>query len=345
MAGGGVAFFVSTFASGHLVHAVGPKKALLLGLALVLVGVAFFGAVPDPVTNLLLNILVGLGQGALEVTVNSAAVRLDSRRTGAPMTLMQGAFAVGAIAGPLALGALVQAGWSWTLVYRAMAAVFGLLLVALLTQRFDLPAAPAEAAGGRKRSSHPVTWLGFAVLFLYVGVELGVSSWVAEYFIRTLHFDTVSAALLVSLFWAGILLGRFGVPWLAARAHPDRQLVVFTTVATGFVVLLALLGSAGGQVWAPALGVAAVFGAGLGCSVIYGLVITLVGLTFPHAQSQAIGFAATGGGIGAFLFPFFGSVLAQAWGLQSGFAAFAGFAVLMAVGSAVLVKKARPDHS
>jgi nitrate/nitrite transporter NarK len=71
------------------------------------------------------------------------------------------------------------------------------------------------------------------------------------------------------------------------------------------------------------------------------MVLTLVGATFPLAQSQAIGFAATGGGIGAFLFPFVMSVLSQAWGIQWGFAAYAGFAVLMTVSAVGLVRSAR----
>ena len=53
--------------------------------------------------------------------------------------------------------------------------------------------------------------------------------------------------------------------------------------------------------------------------------------------------AATGGGIGAFAFPFLMSALAQNWGIRAGFATYAIFAVVMtlcAIGLALSVAKA-----
>ena len=348
IAAGAIAYFLSAFGSGYLIQAIGPKSTVLLGVVLDLIGLALFGPWSDPLVNLVLNFLIGVGQGCIEVTINSAVVRLDTSKSGSPMTFMQGAFALGAILGPVALAVLLQAGGSWTLVYQGMAAVFVLLFVALVFLKFDLPPelTASDAGNGSppqkaRLASHPAYWMAFLVLFLYVGVELGVSNWISEYFIQSFKFDPSASSTLVSVFWVGILVGRFGVPLVAPRAHPDRLLVVFTAVAAGFIGVLSVLGSFAGPSWIAVVGVAAVFGAGLGCSIIYGMVLTLVGATFPLAQSQAIGFAATGGGIGAFLFPFVMSVLSQAWGIQWGFAAYAGFAVLMTVSAVGLVRSAR----
>ena len=72
------------------------------------------------------------------------------------------------------------------------------------------------------------------------------------------------------------------------------------------------------------------FLAGLGCSIYYPAVITLLGKCFPDVQSQVIGAAATGGGVGgAFIFPFLMSAIAQNWNIQAGFATYAVFAVAM----------------
>ena len=118
---------MSTFVAGYLVKHWGPKPTILLALVLVVGGLAFFAATPDPVTNTLLSALIGLGQGGVEVGVNWSTLRIDSRNTGRPMNLMHGAFAVGAILGPLAVNLLVQSGLDWTAVYRCMAAIFVLL--------------------------------------------------------------------------------------------------------------------------------------------------------------------------------------------------------------------------
>ena len=69
-----------------------------------------------------------------------------------------------------------------------------------------------------------------------------------------------------------------------------------------------------------------VFLAGLGCSIYDPTVMTLVGECFPLSQSQVVGFAATGGGIGSFVFPFLMSSIAQDWGIRAGFATYGVFA-------------------
>lgn len=330
---GAVAYFVSSFAAGYLTKYWGPKPTIVLGLLFEVVGLAFFAATPDPLANTLLSALIGLGQGCIEVGVNSSTLRIDPHNTGRPMNLMHGAFAVGAILGPLAVGILMRGGLNWIFVYRGMALIFVLLIV--LMWFITLPnithqAAEGDEAPGRL-SANPAYWLSFVALFFYVGVELGVSNWVAEYFVAAFAYSAAAGALLVSLFWAGLLAGRFGVPLLYRGSRQDAVLVGFAILATASIALLALLGHVAATPFTIGIAQGFVFFAGLGCSIYYPVVITLLGKCFPHAQSQVIGFAATGGGIGAFLFPFVMSAIAQNWGIRAGFATYGVFAVAMTI--------------
>ena len=328
---GAVTYFLSTFAAGHLIKHWGPKPTILLGLVLDVVGLSFFATSPDPLGNALLSALIGLGQGAVEVGVNWATLRIDTHHTGRPMNLMHGAFAVGAILGPLAVGLLMQSGLAWTVVYRGMAVIFALLAVLTAFTRLP-PAEPSSAEHDEARerlSANPAYWLSFVALFLYVGVELGVSNWVAEYFVAVFAYAPDASAMLVSLFWLGLLAGRFGVPLLYKGSRHDAVLVGLSALATAAIILLTLLGHATPSPVVINIGKALVFLAGLGCSIYYPTVITLLGKCFPHAQSQVIGFAATGGGIGAFVFPFLMSAIAQNWGIRAGFATYGVFAVAM----------------
>ena len=57
-----------------------------------------------------------------------------------------------------------------------------------------------------------------------------------------------------------------------------------------------------------------------------------------------VGFAATGGGIGAFVFPFLMSSIAQTWGIRAGFATYGLFAAGMTLAGlwlAVIVNKGK----
>ena len=340
-----VAYFLATFAAGYLVKHWGAKKTLVLGVVLDACGLAFFAVTPDPLTNVMLSALIGLGNGCVEIGVNWATLRIDSRHTGRPMNLMHGAFAVGAIIGPLAVGALIRGGLHWTGVYRGMALIFALLTVLMLLVPMPLTAHRAAEDGEvpRRLSANPAYWLSFLALFLYVGVELGVSNWVAEYFVAVFAWSPAAGALLVSLFWAGLLAGRFGVPLLYTGERQDVVLVWLSALSTVSVILLSGLGFVAPGPFTNLAGQVFVFFAGFGCSIYYPAVITLLGKCFPHAQSQAIGFAATGGGIGAFVFPFLMSAMSQQWGIRAGFAIYGVFAIAMTLLAAALAAAASKE--
>jgi len=333
LASDAVAYFLSTFVAGYLVKHWGPKPTILLGLALIVSGLTFFATTPLPFTNALLLALIGLGQGGVEVGVNWSTLRIDTHNTGRPMSLMHGAFAGGAILGPLAVGLLMHSGLAWTAVYRDVAAIF--LLLAILMAFVTLPLvehkAPEHGETPQRLSANPAYWLSFCALFLYVGVELGFSNWVAEYFVAVFAYSPDAGAMLVSLFWMGLLTGRFGVPLLYKGSRSDVAWIGLAALATVSIVLLTLLGHAAHNPLAGDIGRGLVFLGGLGCSIYYPTVITMLGKCFPHAQSQAIGFAATGGGIGAFLFPFLMSSIAQHWGIRTGFVTYAVFAIAMTI--------------
>jgi fucose permease len=328
---GAVAYFVSTFVAGYLVKRWGPKPTILLALALIVAGLAFFATTPDPVANTLLSALIGLGQGGVEVGLNSTILRMDERNTGRPMNVLHGAFAVGAIVGPLVVSLLLQSGLDWAVVYRGMAAIF--VLLAVLMAFAGLPSVEQSAAQHEeppeRLGANPAYWLSFFALFLYLGVELGVSNWVAEYFVVVFAYAPEASAMLVSLFWLGVLAGRFGVPLLYRDARPEAALIALSALATASIVLLMALGYLSASAIAADVGQGLLFLAGLGCSIYYPTVMTLVGECFPRAQSQAVGFAATGGGIGSFVFPFLMSSIAQNWGIRAGFATYAVFAAGM----------------
>ena len=345
LAANAIAYFSFTFVGGFAIKYMGPRRTVVTGLAVTAAGLAFFGSTPDPLTNILLAGLMGVGQGFVEITVNFTTLRLDTAKSGRPMNLMHGAFAVGAILGPLALAGMLQAGFDWVSVYHLMAVLFLALaaLFVVMPMRVPPEAPGADEDGPAQRLSlHPAYYLSFLALFLYVGVELGVSNWVAEYFVAVFDYPAAQSGLLVSLFWAGLLAGRLGVPILYHGKRQDLMLVGFSLLATVTIAGLSLLGFATAGAMTQGIAMGLVLFAGLGCSIYYPAVITLLGNCFPHAQSQAIGFAAGGGGIGAFVFPFLMSALANGWGIRIGFATYAVFGIAMTLAAVGLARAASP---
>ncbi|MEO5615270.1 MAG: MFS transporter [Cypionkella sp.] len=335
-----VTYFIATFGAGYLVKHWGAKYAILLGLALAALGMLFFAVTPDPVVNMLLCAVIGVGQGCLEVGANWATLRIDTEGKGRPMNLMHSAFAFGAILGPIAVGLLLKAGLDWITVYRGIAAVLAALAILAMPLNMHLASTtPAEPnAAPQRLRSNPAYWISFVALFCFVGVELGLTGWIAEYFVQVFAYQPSQSAFLVSLFWIGMLAGRLGVPLLYHGPHQGEMLIALSGLATLSTAGLCLLGLTPASGLTQALGLGLVFLAGFGCSIYYPAVMSLLGKRFPLAQSQAIAFAATGGGIGAFVFPFLMSALAQGWGIRSGFAAYVIVSVAMTLAAIGLLR-------
>lgn len=343
IAASAAAYSLSSLGSGKVLRSIGPKAAVLIGLGSCVLGLAFFASSPSFTANLCLNLLIGAGQGLIEPAVNWSALRMDGEDgSGRAMNLMHGAFAIGAVAGPLILGLMMAGGLPWTLLFRAIAVLFALLGIALAAMPFSRLGAIESSyekpvAGGRPARA-PAYYLGFLCLLLYVGAEIGISNWIAEYFVRIFAADPAFAPLAVSLFWAGLLAGRFSVPALYRGVRLDAVLIGFSLLLTAATAALCALGFAApgrSPLWMPS---ALTFLAGLGCSIVYPTVISLVGISCREGQAEAISFAVAGGGAGLFAFPFLMSWISQNYGIKAGFASYALVAASTAAACAALAR-------
>ncbi|HCM26505.1 MAG: hypothetical protein A2Z99_10770 [Treponema sp. GWB1_62_6] len=343
IAAGAVGYFMSTFAAGVFVAKFGARAVILAGLALEISGLTFFAATPSAPLNLALNLAIGIGQGFIELTVNWATLRMDKSGTGRAMNLMHGAFAAGAFAGPFAIGLLLGADLPWAYIYRGIAVLFVFVAITVAFLPFTALGEERKQAKIDKKVSllgHPAYWLGFFALLLYVGVELGVSNWIAEYFVSVFGAAAATGSFMVSLFWGGLLLGRFGFPLFLKDARQGVVLISMSILMTVSVVALAAFSLLEAGPYVIPFAVTVSFLAGLGCSIVYPIVVTFVGGIFPGAQSEAIGFASMGGGIGAFVFPYLMANVSGVWGLGAGFATYAFFSLAVVAACVGLVRAA-----
>jgi MFS transporter, FHS family, L-fucose permease len=335
-------YVLMSFLSGKVMKRFGAKATMVAGLSACVVGLAFFAATPSFPVNFLLNLLIGAGQGLIEPAVNWSALRMDEDGAGRPVNLLHGSFSIGAVAGPLILSRLIAAGLSWTILFRVIAVLFALLAVALAAMPFSrlgkMDGAKGAPRPAWKSSRGPAFYLGFACLLLYVGVEIGISNWIAEYFVRIFGSAPALASLAVSLFWGGILAGRFGVPALYRGTRLEAGLVAVSLLliaSTAALCVLGFLGLSGIPLWVPA---ALTFLAGLGCSIVYPTVISLVGFSCKGYQAEAVSFSVSGGGVGLLAFPLLMSWISQGFGILAGFASYAVIAILTALSCAALAR-------
>ena len=338
LSSGSMAYLAAAFISGILIQRLGTQRVIVGGLILQTVGLAGFATTPHLWANSPFYVMLGLGQGAMEVVINHSMVRMEPGGKSRAMNLMHASFTVGAILGPLLLVALVAIGAGWATIYRLMALATLVMAVALARTPFGRLATEEEHPDGGPGVLHllsrPLLMLSALLLLLYVGAELGVSSWVSEYYVTVLRQAKSTGAVMVAVFWLGLLIGRLALSY-GYHGHRQAELLFVLAAICAAGLLFALRMN---DPWLAGVGF---FVAGLGYSATYPLVIVLVGEHFKRRRSIAVGVVTMGGGLGSFTFPFIMGAVSDRYGLPYGFWFYAAINVVMVVLTVAVICRVR----
>ena len=327
-AGSAAGFFISTFIAGMLLPKWGARSVMLVGLILQGLGLGLFGHSDSLVLNLIMFVVLGLGQGAVEVTTNVSVVSIETPGKSRLMNLVHSAFTIGAMAAPFLAGLLAWLDVSWRVVYICMAFFCGIMLIWTWQARWlhevNESSSASAAVNKLKFFRDPFLLLLAGTIFFYVGAEIGISNWIAEYFVEIHQSSAAVGALMVAVLWFGVFLGRIGIG-VGYRGNRLAKVLVLCSIVSVLFLGLAIWS---GSLWGAGL---FFFLTGVGYSIIYPCVMSIIGLTFQKGQSAAIGLVSTSGGVGVCLFPFVMSAVSERSGLVAGFLFYLILTVLMCV--------------
>ncbi len=241
---GSLGFVVGPLFAGAVIDRVNVRAALIVGLLIELAVLGLFGLSPVFALAVAANFFVRLGSSFVETSANVMPTLTRSRRPAhAVMNLVHMFFSVGAFAGPFLIGLYLQATGEWRpVMFFALVPTGALLLWAALTRFPAREARPRVNAfahvGAVIRRRYVV--LGALTLMLYVGAEVGVSSWVVHYLQRELGLSAIASASGLSILWIFIMIGRYANSVLGNRISSET-LVTVSGVAGAVGVGLFLL--------------------------------------------------------------------------------------------------------
>jgi fucose permease len=255
---------------GRLEHRWGEKRAFLVGLAAnlasmaLLVGSRFLlGAhgVAYPVL-LLATALLGIGFGLTVPALNTLAAALFPGKVDAAILALNALLGLGTALAPVLVALFVGLGVWWGLPLTV-----AVLLAALLLFSAPLPLDSAGAPEAQVARSRRL-WLFLAFAFGYGTVETLNGNWAILYMKQVLHAPAALASVALTLFWGAATAGR------VLFASIDRWLPARTTFrllpwVVGVAFVTTSLSSS------PGLGAATFALAGLGCSALLPLMISL----------------------------------------------------------------------
>jgi fucose permease len=336
-----ISFLFTGRATGYLIGSLVGGRVYdrmpghpVLGVALLVMAAGMFATplLPNlwPLAGVLL--LIGIAEGTLDVGGNTLLVWLHRAKVGPYMNALHFFFGLGAAITPLVVAwALAATGgirWAYWLL--------GLYAIPVALALFPLKSPVAEHTE-QQAAPEPINLrlVGLVALFmfLYVGAEVGVGGWLYTYAVALKLASETSAALLTSVFWAALTVGRLLAIPVAAFVRPR---IILTADLAGVVASIALMVVGAGAPWTVWAGAA---GAGLFMASIFPTIITWAGRRM-RVTGAVTGWFFVGSSTGSMSIPWLIGQLFDAYGphatmitiLICTLLACAVFAAMMAAG-------------
>lgn len=341
------AYFIMSLPAGKIVTKRGYKKSISLGLLIAAVGAAlFYPAAKYEIYALFLGALFVLASGitVLQVAANPYVSLLGPEET-APsrLNLAQALNSLGTTLAPFFGSVLIlssaavlsqeqlgQMSANDVLAYKVSQAqsVQGpylllagvLVLLAVIIFVFKLPNFPGERGATQSQSKQsfmevlkiPHVLFGVLGIFVYVGAEVSIGSFMINYFAlpHIGNMTEASAAKLITFYWGGAMVGRFIGSALMQKLDAGKMLGTAALVATLFVGLSIV---SGGQIaiWSLVL-------VGLFNSIMFPTIFSL-GIRGLGSQTEKASSLLIMAIVGGALIPLFYGMLADRIGLQLAF--------------------------
>ncbi len=349
------AYFLVSLPGGTIVSKIGYKKGIILGLAVMAVGCLLFLPASSirifPLFLLALFVLAG-GMTLLQVAANPYVVALGPEDTASSrLTLAQAFNSLGTAIAPLVAASFIlgtevlspaaqEALSSVDLdAYRVteasavripfLALGLALAIVAIIFRFLHLPAVREQEKQAEEgygfALKHRGLMLGALGIFVYVGAEVTIGSYIVNYFLHMNVPDLIQTNALVSgwierlsgmqigemnpsriagtfvtFYWTGAMIGRFIGSLLSRLIPAARLLMIYAVIAAG-LCLLAGFGSGFVAVWT-------LLAVGLFNSIMFPTIFSLAINSLPHSRSQGSGVLCAAIVGGAVVPPLFGLV-------------------------------------
>ena len=275
------AYFLFSIPSAKIIDAVGYQRSMVMGLLTMGVGAFLFvpaASVPSYPLFLVALIVLAAGITCLQVAANPYVTVLGKPETASSrLNLTQAFNSLGTFLAPFFGGMLILSAAPMTVseiralapdalqAYRLHEAAtvklpyiglgIALVVLAVVIGMFKLPKIPqAQHKAGEKVNDsiwkHPNVIFGAIGIFVYVGAEVSIGSFLVNYFTQPEIGGLTEkvAASFVAFYWGGAMVGRFIGSGLLQKVRTGNLLGV-CAVCAGVLVTISMLSTGHFAMW------------------------------------------------------------------------------------------------
>ncbi len=208
---------------------------------------------------MLILILVGFAEGAVDVGGNTLLVWLYRRDVGPFMNALHAFFGLGSLLSPIILGLSLRLSNSITYGYWVLAAA----VLPVIFWIVSIPSPKANSAGNNtpvtkgtlNRSEIHLIVVICLFFFLYAGGEVSFGGWIYTYTLKMSLADETSAAYLNSAFWGAFTLARLLSIPLATRFRPRNVMAIDLVGCLASVGIILLWPQSTTALWVGSIGI------------------------------------------------------------------------------------------
>lgn len=219
------AYFIVSPIAGKMIDRVGYQNGIVFGLLTTALGcLLFFPAVAQHIYGLYLFafFVVASGIAILQVAANPYVTALGPQKTSpSRLNLAQSTNSLGTTIGPwigtlFILDTVISKATEINISIVTLYAVLACTLVCTAIIFAKLIKLPRIVAVEANQDNNQIVWsnrpliLGALAIFLYVGAEVSIGTWLVVYFKNSVvvGLDGISAGRMITFYWLGALIGR-----------------------------------------------------------------------------------------------------------------------------------------
>lgn len=284
---------ISSLLSYKLINRYGTGNVTLVSVLLSAVALIGFSISPSFIWLIIFAIPLGLGGGSVDAGLNNyVALNYKPHH----MSWLHSFWGIGATVGPVLIGYFIKKNNNWRSGYVAVSIILFALVTLLFFTRSLWVKNSAESSSyssankekngklGSSSTIFKIKGLKFSLLacLFYCGAESTAGLWGSSYLVNIKGLSTATAASWISLYYAGITIGRLLIGFIAMKVSSKILIRSGQFVAlTGAILLLLPFPST-------LFSLVGLILIGLGCAPIFPSILHETPNRFGQAQSQRI---------------------------------------------------------
>lgn len=233
--------------AGVLIRKFGTGKITAVSILSTIIGLVGISFAPNIVVMIIFAVILGYGAGAIDTGLNNfVSLHYKAQH----MNWLHCFWGIGVTASPIIMSFFLKDNTSWRNGYRAIALIQTVILIIVIVtlplwKKADQPL--SDEISEKKESKKFIEILktkglvpSVLSLAFYFAMENLIGTWGASYLVHIYSIDASMASKWVSLYFGGIMIGRFIAGFIALKCSDNTLIRLGIAVSFAGIIFMML---------------------------------------------------------------------------------------------------------